>query len=66
MSLTVTAEGVETEIQKKFLHTAGCNEMQGYLFSKALPRVQITQMLTQSSSERIQRYVGGPSVLKVG
>jgi diguanylate cyclase (GGDEF)-like protein len=66
MSLTVTAEGVETEIQKKFLHTAGCNEMQGYLFSKALPQEQITQLLTQSSSERIQRYVGGPSVLKVG
>jgi diguanylate cyclase (GGDEF)-like protein len=66
MSLTVIAEGVETEIQKKFLHTAGCNEMQGYLFSKALPQEQITQMLTQSSSERIQRYVGGPSVLKVG
>jgi diguanylate cyclase (GGDEF)-like protein len=66
MSLTVTAEGVETEIQKKFLHTAGCNEMQGYLFSKALPQEQITQLLTQSSSERIQRYIGGPSVLKVG
>jgi diguanylate cyclase (GGDEF)-like protein len=66
MSLTVIAEGVETEIQKKFLHTAGCNEMQGYLFSKALPQEQITQLLTQSSSERIQRYIGGPSVLKVG
>jgi EAL domain-containing protein (putative c-di-GMP-specific phosphodiesterase class I) len=45
MSLTVTAEGVETELQKNFLHTAGCNEMQGYLFSKALSQDQITQML---------------------
>lgn len=66
MSLTVTAEGVETEVQKNFLHTAGCNEMQGYLFSKALSQEQITRMLARSSSREIQCYVGGSPVFRTG
>ncbi len=34
MGLQVTAEGVETEAQRRFLVAAGANEMQGYLFSR--------------------------------
>lgn len=45
MDLTVTAEGVETEHQKSFLSSAGCNEMQGFLFSKALPLDQVARLL---------------------
>ncbi|PVE22853.1 bifunctional diguanylate cyclase/phosphodiesterase [Microvirga sp. KLBC 81] len=45
MGLTVTAEGVETEDQKTFLSQTGCNEMQGFLFSRALPEEQITDLL---------------------
>jgi diguanylate cyclase (GGDEF)-like protein len=66
MSLTVTAEGVETEIQKNFLHNAGCNEMQGYLFSKALSQEQITLLLTHPSSKGIQCYVGVSPVFNAG
>ncbi|MEG9454507.1 MAG: EAL domain-containing protein, partial [Pantoea piersonii] len=37
MGLTVTAEGVETPGQMSALADAGCNQLQGYLFSKAVP-----------------------------
>jgi EAL domain-containing protein (putative c-di-GMP-specific phosphodiesterase class I) len=32
----VVAEGVETEAQAETLRRLGCDEMQGYLFSKPL------------------------------
>ena len=37
MGLQVTAEGVETADQETFLRSAGCNVLQGFLFSKAVP-----------------------------
>jgi EAL domain-containing protein (putative c-di-GMP-specific phosphodiesterase class I) len=37
LGLTVIAEGVETDAQKAFLRSCGCEFFQGYLFSQALP-----------------------------
>ena len=37
LSCKVIAEGVETEAQRWELVQMGCNQMQGYLFSRALP-----------------------------
>ncbi|MDH5579801.1 MAG: bifunctional diguanylate cyclase/phosphodiesterase, partial [Betaproteobacteria bacterium] len=37
LGLTVVAEGVETQAQLEYLRAHGCNEYQGYLFSKPLP-----------------------------
>ncbi len=38
LKLNVVAEGVETEEQSRLLRLLDCDEMQGYLFSKPVPR----------------------------
>ena len=45
LRLTVIAEGVETEAQLAFLHDHGCDEIQGYLFSKPIPAEQFVELL---------------------
>ncbi len=45
MGLQVTAEGVETEAQRRFLVEAGVDEMQGYLFSKPVDEQSFTAMM---------------------
>ncbi|MBB3020340.1 diguanylate cyclase (GGDEF)-like protein [Microvirga lupini] len=57
MAITVTAEGVETETQRSFLDTAGCNEMQGFLFSKAVSEEQIMRLLGRSPANQMQNHV---------
>lgn len=45
LKLKVVAEGVENEAQLDFLLDTGCNVMQGYLFSKPLPKGQFEEWL---------------------
>ncbi len=45
LGLTVVAEGVETEAQATFLRTHGCDEMQGYYFSKPILPEQFGELL---------------------
>lgn len=44
LNLKVIAEGVETEAQQVFLRENGCDEMQGYLFSKPVLAREIEQL----------------------
>jgi EAL domain-containing protein (putative c-di-GMP-specific phosphodiesterase class I) len=45
LSLEVVGEGVETEFQKNFLESHGCDLLQGHLLGRPLPRDEITRML---------------------
>jgi diguanylate cyclase (GGDEF)-like protein len=47
LGLQTLAEGVETEGQLAFLREQGCDEMQGYLFSKPVPAKQFEVFLEQ-------------------
>jgi EAL domain-containing protein (putative c-di-GMP-specific phosphodiesterase class I) len=42
--MTTTAEGVETQEQRKQLRALGCTEMQGYLFSAAKPGPEVRRL----------------------
>ena len=46
LGIIVTAEGVETENDLAYLRAEGCNEGQGFLFSKAQPQARIMRLLT--------------------
>ncbi|WP_226372717.1 putative bifunctional diguanylate cyclase/phosphodiesterase [Allosphingosinicella flava] len=52
MGLTVTAEGVETDDQRRFLAKAGCNEMQGFFFSQALSEGDVAKLLKSRGGPR--------------
>jgi EAL domain-containing protein (putative c-di-GMP-specific phosphodiesterase class I) len=47
LNLRVVAEGVENEAQRRFLHTHGCDEFQGFLVSQAVDAGEFVRLLAR-------------------
>ena len=45
LGMTVTAEGVETALQRECLGQLGCDNFQGYLFSRPMPIAEFTALV---------------------
>ena len=53
LEMEVIAEGVETEEQLKMLRDRGCDGVQGYLFSRALPPAELLQWLQTYRAQKL-------------
>jgi len=53
LRLHTVAEGVETEEQARFLTWRGCDELQGYLFSRPVPEEELLRMLPREKPEEV-------------
>ena len=60
----VVAEGVETEQHMEFLRAHGCDELQGYLFSRPLPPATFDKLLAERARllnpARVEETGGAP------
>jgi diguanylate cyclase (GGDEF)-like protein len=57
LGMSVTAEGVETTIQKDFLKALGCDNAQGYLFGRPVPYEDIVELVGGRTTEKYIRSV---------
>jgi EAL domain-containing protein (putative c-di-GMP-specific phosphodiesterase class I) len=49
LGLTVVAEGVETREELAFVRQHGCNQVQGFLFSRPVPAEEATELLARGA-----------------
>lgn len=52
MQMGVTAEGVETEEQAAMVRAAGCDQIQGWLYYRAVPAGEISKLLQLQSEKQ--------------
>jgi diguanylate cyclase (GGDEF)-like protein/PAS domain S-box-containing protein len=50
LGMTTIAEGVETQAQLDYLREQGCDQLQGYFFSRPLPADQFIEFVTDNQS----------------
>ena len=62
MKMGVTAEGVETQEQADMVRAAGCDQIQGWLYFKAMPAGEIGQHLGQPVQSMVAETPKGKKV----
>jgi EAL domain-containing protein (putative c-di-GMP-specific phosphodiesterase class I) len=50
LNIKTLAEGVETQQQLDFLINQGCDQIQGYVFSEALPTEQFEEIVRENKT----------------
>ncbi|WP_455219684.1 putative bifunctional diguanylate cyclase/phosphodiesterase, partial [Kaarinaea lacus] len=50
LNMRIVAEGVESEGQLNYLKSQGCQELQGYLFSRPVPAAEVSEQLVKKSN----------------
>ena len=51
LGMQVTAEGIETEVQATLARAAGCDQMQGWLYSRAVPAIELERQLAVQAED---------------
>lgn len=65
LGFKVLAEGVETEAQWTFLRESGCDELQGYLFSRPLELAQFEELLAKEAAiDNLKKLSAGAAIKK--
>ena len=66
MKMGVTAEGVETEEQAEMVRAAGCDQIQGWLYFKAMPASEIAQHLLCAATTMASRTLENETIESPG
>lgn len=53
LKLGLVAEGVENRTQLRYLRSRGCSEVQGFIFSGAVPANEVTPLLRENPYRNI-------------
>lgn len=59
LHLRVIAEGVETQAQMNYLHSQGCDEIQGYYFSRPVPAAELERLLYEKGNIPLELPAAG-------
>ena len=51
LGLEIIAEGVESDVERKYLSSGGCTVYQGYYYSKPIPAASFEELLSSSLHE---------------